>query len=223
MKKGHNEKQEIILPKASEADHNKLAQMMDAEDTSMAELHKFFGSRNWDHEFIEENGKYGLKTSFGKVLYAPIYDMIYFMSPSYLSASVWLCKDNKYALASADGEGTLYTDFEYDEVGPLYYFIRVRKGDKWGFISAEDGEIILPCEYDAVYDSFDGVYIFDKNEKVGIMDEEGNHTEAIFDEILESQDGEPVPVIYKGKEGFVTADGKFTTEAIKAGYFYCAD
>lgn len=222
-KKQENEQKEPQLPKASEQDHIRLNQMMEAEDTDMEELNKFFATRDWDHEFIEENGKYGLKTSYGKVLYPPIYDVIFFMSPSYLSASVWLCKDGKYALASADGKGTLYTDFEFDEVGPLYYFIRVRKGNKWGFICAEDGEVILPVEYDAVYDSFDGIYIFEKNGKAGIIDEEGNRTEAIFDEIMESGDGEPVPVIFNGKQGFVTEEGKFTKEASRAGYFFCKE
>ena len=54
-----------------------------------------------------------------------------------------------YAVASADG--TLLTDFVYEQARPgSGGLIAVEKKGKWGYLN-EHGQLVIPCKYDGVW------------------------------------------------------------------------
>jgi hypothetical protein len=120
-------------------------------------------------------------------------------------------KDKKFALYLTDGNGSLVTEFIYDNMYFFFYtsgiyYVVEREGKK-GLIRP-NGEEIVSCEVDEFYEQIDidGIIPFRKGQKWGLL-HFGVVTDIIFDDLeIESE------CYAKGKIGddwfFINGDGK---------------
>ena len=169
-----------------------------------------------------ENGKQGLRRVTGELLVPPIFDSI----PErydYISdlggdmplfKSLPVVRDRKYALCKLNGNGTLRTDFIYDNIFRNYSssincFVVEQDGKK-GILHDYDLEVIVPCEMDEIYaqSDRDGIIPFKKGNKWGMLQFDTS-TEAIFDEI-EIRNEEPARGKIGGEWFYVDCCGKPT-------------
>ena len=126
-----------------------------------------------------QNGRCGLRQADGQLLIPPIdatvterYDRIDTLRES--QGRVWCVpvrRGDKYALCTMDGSGTLLTDFVYDHIfryfgGRVATFVVEQDGRK-GLISQHDGQLLIPCEMDEIYEmpDTDAAVPFKKNGK----------------------------------------------------------
>ena len=145
---------------------------------------------------FEENEKQGLRRVTGELLIPAIfdsiperYDYILQIKPEVqMLQSVPVIVDGRCALCKIDGKGTLLTDFAYDKIFRYFYgssnlFVVERNGKK-GLLDDCDGEIVVPCEMDEIYEMIDtdGIIPYSQGQKWGMLHFDVN-TGAIFDEI----------------------------------------
>ena len=67
-----------------------------------------------------------------------------------------------------------------------------------------------------------GITVFEKNGKSGVLNEYGEYTDAIFDEVDMPEMGQSIKVRIGDKWGYIAEDGSFTTDEDDA-YFIGAD
>lgn len=141
---------------------------------------------------IERNNKIGLYSIDGQLILPAFYDALTIDGNGFK-----IQKDKKAGLL--DFDGTVLIPAIYDE---LMYFnnglSRVKKGDKYGMITAQ-GKFIIPCNYDNLGIRFTGQYIeASKNGKFGILNRNGKTIVKFQYEKIRWKNGEA--------EGFLSDD-----------------
>lgn len=143
----------------------------------------------------QKNKEYILNTDFENMIDID-YDEIYFNSSKYIR----LKKDGKIGMV--DTLGNLITKPIYDEIGPMFVegHIRVKIGDKWGFMS-EDGVLDIECKFDKVYCFKEGLAPVCKDEKWGFIDKNGKLViDYEYDRVQKFSEG--LSAVYKDDEAY---------------------
>ena len=103
----------------------------------------------------------------------------------------------------------LQAKYQFDPVlEPCYYcHYLVSKNGKYGLYSFSGVECV-PCEMDTIYEPWNGVYCLKQGDKYGILDQCWNYIAPRFDD-TEIDNNEMLNVLYEGKWGYLTVEGKF--------------
>ena len=175
---------------------------------------------------IFEDGLVGLKTEEGEVILPSIFDDIYKISPDFPSKGDRLVvkQNGKWGVIEADGKGAWIINPEYEYIGYPNRITHVRKDDKWGVLDIEKDEYLIKPECDLIHDTDgfmfnNGIGVYEKNGRIGIVTEYGNFTDAIFEDL----DGDPdglVEVKFEGEWGFIDENNSFTVDEEEAYYSY---
>lgn len=194
------------------------------KESKQDELLDLLNSYDWSCEVFEENGKYGLKSCVGKVLLPAKFDNFKALANVHVNEGQKMVamQDGKYGILRADGIGKWIVAPEFDEIGYPNIITSVYKDGKWGVINTSSGELIIPAELDLIYGGNDfifnnGMAYFEKDGKVGVMNEDVEFTEAIFDEAEPDEHG-VIVVKLNGKEGFIDENGQFTEDEDEAWF-----
>ena len=141
------------------------------------------------------DGKFGLRRVTGEIVVPAMFDGIperynyisEIEEPWGLYRPIPVVRNHKYALCKIDGMGTLITDFIYDKIFSYYgsrsrFFVVINNGKK-GLIN-EDGEVVIPCEMDAIYEmqDLDGIVPYQRMGKWGLFCHVA--TEPVYDDIM---------------------------------------
>lgn len=177
---------------------------------------------------IRENGKVGYRNS-SEVLLPAIYDDMKLMNYGELEKGtrVVVLFDGKWGIVCADGAGTWLVQPVYDYIGYPNRFTNVSKDGKWGVLNVVANELLIPVECDKVSDDngfmfTNGIGMYEKDNLVGPITNDGQFTSAIFDEADFTGEG-PVPVKYKEIWGYVNEKNMFTEDEDEAYYRYSLD
>lgn len=179
---------------------------------------------DWSTELTGVDDKYGLKNCFGEQIVPNDFEDFKVLNGTVMKdeSRVVTKKGGKWGILKTDGSGEWILKPEYDFISYPNSILAVRNGDKWGIMNIEKNEFIVPLEQDYVYTPLgilfeNGICVFMKNEKYGFMNEFGEKTDAIFEEV-DYLDG-IVKVLYNRKWGFVDENSQFTEDEDEAYFF----
>ena len=185
---------------------------------------EFLNSIDWTDELFCENGKYGLKSPIGELLLPPLFDNMKTLSSTGLCKGerVVVQQNGKWGIALADGIGTWLIQPEYEFIGYPNNLTAVCLDGKWGVLNISKNDFLIPPECDRIYIDggfmfVNGMGVYEKNGKSGIISDDGSFTEAIFEDVIIELD-EFVKVNYEGQWGYVDKNNLFTTDEDEAFY-----
>ena len=215
-------KQENGLPRPTQEKHELYLQLQkEGRFDEMIELHNQY---DWATEVFEEYGFYGLRSCTGEILAPAIFQDFKLMTQEDVSkgSRVVAAVDFKFGVIRADGSGNWLVKPEYDDIGYPNNITSVRISDKWGVLNTTNGELLLPVEYDVIFNGdtlmfTNGIAFMIKNEKFAVMNIYGEYTEAIFDNAMPGEDG-TIEVTINGVDGYIDENGQFTTDYDEAYY-----
>lgn len=172
---------------------------------------------------FEENGKWGLKCTSGKIVVPPLFDeckgalgidMAHTMAVVKHNGQMWLSPRNS--------SGNLNTSVGYKSILRSDCYAWVNDGEHMGLLDSRTGQVLIPCEMDWIIDA--GVLegqIIGKGNKVGLFD-------AFINSMSDSPDNTQLyPPIYdainlttgqfclNGKWGWLLKGGDFTESVPK--------
>jgi hypothetical protein len=119
---------------------------------------------------IINNNKVGLADPSGKIIQKPRYDAIMAKNEQGL---IRVVSDEKMGFLNLKGVEVVpptYTNIENPKDG----LIKVKKGDKYGFINATTLKEVTPCEYTYIYPLRDGKYKVMKGSLSGYLNADGS-------------------------------------------------
>ena len=184
-----------------------------SSDADLDNINAFIEEYDLSTQIFEENGKKGVKDAAGEVLIPAIYDEVCYTFMDFCTPfAVPVIKDGKFAFAAHNGEGTLVSDFEYDDIvyTPECCYVIVKDGKKG--LAGEDGKVMIPAEMDEIYSPFNGLAAYEKDGKYGFsMVYESLMTEAVYDSHELGED-DYLEVVKDGVKGYIDAQGQFTTD-----------
>ena len=201
--------------------------MMQALNTDSNQYLEVMNAFDWSVAIYEENGKYGLVNCLDELLLLPLFDNFRLLS------SKPLVPGNKVVAKQNGLWGIIKLDGELGEwmIEPIYEYISYPntitacyKDKKWGVLNTTTNEFIIPmiCDHISLENGFifcNGIGTFEINGKWGVMREDGEHTEAIFDEV-ETEFEQAVKVRIGETWGYINEDGKNTEDTDEA-YYWC--
>jgi hypothetical protein len=217
---------EINKPKPTLADYEKRKEYEDSDVFFNDEYLDFVNSIDWNCEIFEEGDFVGLKNALGEVILKPKYEAIevFLRFETKKDNRVAAKLNEKWGVAIADGDGTWLIEPEFDFVGLPNTLMPVYKDDKWGVLNIKTKEYLIPIECDSI--SFDygfmfinGLAVYRKNDKQGVINDRGEFTDAIFDEVDWAEGS--VKVLFNGEWGFIDEKNQFTLDEDEA--YYSAD
>ena len=215
------------LPKPSPADYHRLRELEQQEEgTWTSKYEEFWYTFDWIPELILEGGKCGLKSLLGEIILPVDFEDVKLLSSSIVEKGdrIVAQQNGKWGVVLADGEGTWLMKPEFDYIGYPNNITHVQKDGKWGVIDITKNEFLIQpeCEYvndDNGFMFINGISIYMKDGKTGVITSYGAHTKPIFEEVEFDPEG-LVQVKYDGKWGFITEDNRFTEDEDEAGYWY---
>ena len=224
------DKEKILnADKAAFSKKAKYYELFKNNEMSTDDYFDFLNKYDWKPETFEEGGKYGLKYSYGKVLIPAILDNITLYSGwGSVDFDVVAGEQNgKWGFVKTDGSGDWLIHPQYDEVGFPNNMTYVKIGEKHGVIDIYSAEIVIPIDCEMVFSNMgiifnNGNAIFKKDGKFGLLNESGQLSKAIFDEVEILGLGDTVRVRIKDKWGWVNENGEFTTDKDESS-FLCND
>lgn len=178
-------------------------------------LFAFYESDKYDDDDVPL-GIYDINQQ--KILFPPQFLYVWFIDDGWIEVEVYDEQLGRRVEKLIDRNGkekfhSVYT-FMHCFKKPYKVIIRDENGDKCGLID-EDGNVILPCEYDISVDYEHRRIIFKENGKSGIKDFDGNVlVEPLYDDI-HGVDKPLITVRVGGKDGLITQTG---TEVIPASF-----
>lgn len=218
---------EINKPKPTLTDYEKLREYEESDDLFNNDTYlDFVNSINWDCETFEEGDFVGLKNALGEVILKPKYEDInvFLGFETNRDDHVAVKHNGKWGVAIADGIGTWLIEPEFDHIGYPNQLIPVYKNGKWGVLDIKLKEYLIPIECDSIsYDYgfmfINGLAVYRKNDKQGVINDRGEFTDAIFDEVDWAEGS--VKVLFNGEWGFIDEKNQFTLDEDEA--YYSAD
>ncbi len=217
-------------PKPTPADYEvrkHFEDRLDAESSVNEQLEMeyidFLNSIDWESEIFMVGDHCGLKNALGEVILAPKYDDMAILSGIETSKNDYVSvnQNGKWGVAIADGEGTWIIQPEFDYIGIPNNLTHVYKDGKWGVLNLEEGNFLIPVECDSISHEYgflfvNGLAIYTKNKKIGVINDRGEFTDAIFDEVDWAEGA--VKVLFNGEWGFIDANNQFTLDEDEAHY-----
>jgi hypothetical protein len=186
----------------------------------------FLNSYDWSVEVFEKNGFYGLNSCIGELLLNPNFQDFPFI-PFYdmnIGNIIVVKFNDKYGIIELDGaDGVWIIEPEYDYIGFPGGITSFIKNGKWGVMDVSTKEWILPLNCDFVYEHQGCIFIncigkYEIGGKLGIILENGEITDAIFDEVdLFNEDYSKARI--GDLWGYVDKDGQLVQDP-KEAYFY---
>ncbi len=215
------------LPKPSPADYHRLRELEQQEEGAWStQYEELWNAFDWKPELILEGGKCGLKSLLGELILPVNFEDVKLLSASIVEKGdrIVAQQNGKWGVVLADGDGTWLMKPEFDYIGYPNNITHVQKDGKWGVIDISKNEFLIQpeCEYvndDNGFMFINGISIYEKDGKTGVITSYGTHTEPIFEEVEFDPEG-PVKVKYDGKWGFITEDNRFTEDEDEAGYCF---
>jgi hypothetical protein len=169
-------------------------------------------------QVFSENGKYGLASADGSVLLPAVFDDFKLLSGFTIRAGqkVVARLGDKYGIAIAGTEGEWLIEPMYDDIAFPNMITAVKKGEKWGFLNTQTLEMVIPVELDTIsnghsFPFVNGVGYFQKDDKWGVILEDGTYTAAVFDE-AEPNDSGVIEVRQGNVSGWIDQKGQLTTD-----------
>lgn len=186
----------------------------------------FLNSFDWSVEVFEKNGFYGLKSCIGEMLLNPKFQdfpLIPFYDMN-IGDKLVARLNNKFGVLQLDGsDGLWIIEPEYDHVGFPGGITSFKKDGKWGIMDISTKEWILPLVCDLVYEHqgcifINGIGIYEINGKSGLILDNGEFTDAIYDEVdLAAADYSKARI---GELwGYVAKDGQLVQDSDEAYFF----
>ena len=218
---------EINKPKPTLTDYEKRREYEESDDLFNNDTYlDFVNSINWDCETFEEGDFVGLKNALGEVILKPKYEDInvFLGFETNRDDHVAVKHNGKWGVAIADGIGTWLIEPEFDHIGYPNQLMPVYKNGKWGVLDIKLKEYLIPIECDSIsYDYgfmfINGLAVYRKNDKQGVINDRGEFTDAIFDEVDWAEGS--VKVLFNGEWGFIDEKNQFTLDEDEA--YYSAD
>ena len=223
------EEKKLLRP--TPADYEKRAyyeeiiseQGMDSEvdDEYMEFLNRF----EWGGELYMDGELCGLKNALGEVLLAPVFEDMKLLSQHDIEKGdrIVAQQNSKWGVVLADGVGTWLVQPEYDTIGYPNSLTYVCKNGKWGVLNLATFEFLIPLECDKIYADngfmfINGVGVYEKDDRKGIVSSSGEFTGAIFDDV-DCEPDEHVKVLLNGEWGYINEGNEFTSDLEEAYYF----
>lgn len=208
------------LPKPSQAQYAKFI-----EEGLNSDL-DFLNAYDWSTELVEQNGKYGLVNCIGEQLLTPNFENFQMMSGHDMKIGdrVVAQLNGKWGIVTLDGgAGTWVVEPEYDYIGYPNNITSFKKDNKWGVMNIATKEWILPLVCDKIYGSngflfVNGIGVYEIAGKSGLILENGEFTQAIYDEIdlvAEEFSKARIGELW----GYIAKDGQLVQDPDEA-YFY---
>jgi hypothetical protein len=211
------------LNKPTRADYEKLKQLEAANDNNA--VINFMNQFDWSSEVIEEDGQYGLKNCFGELLTPIAFEDFQLLTHEVLTKTsrVVAQKDGKWGVLITDGSENWLVQPEYEEIGFPNVLTTVKKDGKMGVLNIATGEFLIPCENDHIYTAMgmlfnNGIAIYEKDGLSGIINEEGEYTEPIFDEVDLEGNGN-IRVRQNDIWGYANEEGKLTLDPDESWFY----
>ena len=152
-----------------------------------------------EYIIVDENGKYGMISTSGTIIFEPKYDEIKYIN----SKELYAVKEGE-TLKLIDNKGNVLIDGTYDDItNAKGENVIVKKNNKYGLVT-KDGTEKIALEYDDLKYCFSIYYIAKKDGKYGIINLE-NETIVNF---------EYININYIEEAGIVQADISDTESAI---------
>ena len=136
---------------------------------------------------VKNHEKFGCINTKGEELVPCVYDK----AQNFLSGWVLLKRENKEEIVNAKKKYVDMSLFEqFSRVLPASEkLFKVRREDQWGYAD-ENGNIVVPCEFDYVSEFREGFASGKKNGKYGFIDENGTViTSFIYDDCMGFSNG----------------------------------
>ena len=215
------------LPKLTSADYAKLRELENNLKNNKGGDHSclnFQNSFDWSAYIFEKDGKYGLKSAIGEIVLPANFEDFKLLSNTDIQNGdkVVVKQNGKWGVLKAGGEGTWLIDPEFDYIGYPNNFTHVCKNDKWGVLNIPERKFLIPLECDTIQSDggfmfINGVGIYEKDGKLGLVTENGEFTEPVFNDTDWDMEG-GVKVLQNDQWGYVNEDGQFTTDEDEAYY-----
>jgi len=188
-------------------------------------MHEIYNTKDLSPEIFEVNGKYGLKNPIGAVLLPAVFEEIKTLSgfPIEKGERIVAMQKGKYGIAITGDTINWLVEPLYDDIGYPNNITHVCLNGKWGVLNIVTGAFIIPPECDRIFEQngimfMNGIGIFEKDGKYGVIDRNCNFTAAIFEEVDPSD--AYVAVKLNGKWGYINEANEFTEDVDGASY-YC--
>jgi hypothetical protein len=186
----------------------------------------FLNAYDWSTELVEQNGKYGLVNCIGEQLLMPNFENFQMMSSHDMKIGdrVVAQLNDKWGIVTLDGRaGVWVVEPAYDYIGFPNSITSFQKDNKWGVMNISTKEWILPLVCDKIYGAngfmfVNGIGVYEIGEKSGLILENGECTEAIYDEVdLVAEEFSKARI--GDTWGFIAKDGQLVQDPDEA-YFY---
>ncbi|SMC78341.1 WG repeat-containing protein [Moheibacter sediminis] len=172
---------------------------------------------------LKKNNKYGLINYKGVEVLPMIYEETLYQSTN---SNFKVKKDGKYGWVNADG--SVLVPAIYDKLDNFYDKSSFTKGlldGKYGILSIANNEIIIPFQFDEIYEYYDRYLLVEKDKKRGLYDTNGKKiTEVSYDGFKRS-DTEGSQMIFPMKDKFYSVldkngNLKYQNEIINVSYLH---
>lgn len=220
---------EIVKRKPSQKEYEKYKAIMEKGDWSDDDM-KFLDQINISSEVFEENGHQGLKNCLGEILIEAKYQDFMTMSSHDLEKGdrVTTMQNGKWGVLRVDTNEQWLAEPIYDFIGYPNRITFVVKEGVYGVLDLEAKKFIIPlhCDFVSSDNGFmfcNGIAQFGIDGKIGVMMDNGEHTEAIFDEVEAFEMEQDVKVRIGEDWGVINEQGKFETDSDQAHYFTAND
>ena len=146
------------------------------------------------------NGKFGLINYKGEEIFPIEYDKAFMES----SNGFLVQKNKKFGWVSTDGK--VLVPIIYDKLDNFYGeksgFTKAQIGSLFGIIRIHDNHLIIPVEFDQIYEYFGQNFLVEKNKKQGLINTDGKIVAEIDFEFIKRSNTENSPILYPFRNGF---------------------
>lgn len=218
---------EKVKRKPSKKEYEKYNAILEQGDWSEDDI-KFLDQIDISSDVFEENGNHGLKNCLGEVLIKSQYQDFMTLSSYDIKKGdrVTAMQNGKWGVLRVNTDEEWLAEPIYDFIGYPNRITFVVKEGVYGVMDLEDKKFIIPlhCESVSSDNGFlfcNGIAQFGIEGKIGVIRENGEFTEALFDEVEAIEVGEQVKVRIGEEWGVINKEGKFDTNEDEAYYFMC--
>lgn len=187
---------------------------------------ELYDAYDWSPELVKEGDKVGLKNLLGEVILPTEFENLKLVANTIVEKGdrIVAIQEGKWGVVIADGTGSWLVKPEYDYIGYPNDITNVKIGEKWGILNIATGEYLVPPECEQVFENngfifINGIGFFKIGEKLGIITEDGDRTEAVFEAVDPAPTGW-VKVLHDGKWGFIDENDLFTEKIEDAAYCF---
>lgn len=193
---------EGALTKQPETNNNRIVKPIVSQNSHNTEM-------NYIAFKDSQNGKYGFKGDYGKIMIAPMYDYAW----SFENGMARVLINGKYGFI--DNNNKLVVPAIYDEAASFSDDLaRVKINGKYGFVD-KNNKLVIPAMYDDVYSFSEGLARVRINGKYGFIDKNNKLAIPAMYDSIERQFHEGLLCIKaNGKWGFINKSNKFVIPAV---------